>query len=221
MPNAIRKLLLTLISALVLATGIAHAATLTTAVNTDGGCEGIFFDITAKTEAVRILEVRSVVVGTDNVSVFYKAGGHGGFEHTPGVWTLLNTAPVAGGAGIIQTLYPVGLGPGVVIPAGQTFGFLIWIDNAAGSGVKAIRYNTSGGVDSTEDASVRIVSGASSCGGSVNDPFDGASNVRSWRGSVIYSVMMQSIPTLSDYGLIALFVLLALSTVHSLRRRPE
>ncbi len=220
MPNTIRKLLLTLISALAFSVDIAHAAILTTAVNTDGGCEGVFFDVTAKTEAVRILELRSVVVGTDNVSVYYKAGGHGGFEQTPAAWTLLNTAPVVGGAGFIQSLYPVGVGAGVTIPAGQTYGFLVWIDNAAGPGVKAIRYNTSGVVDTTEDASIRIVSGASSCGGSVNNPFDGVSNVRSWRGGVIYSVMMQSIPTLSDHGLIALFVLLAVSTVYSLRRRP-
>ena len=214
------KSLVALILALVFSTGIANAAILTTAVNTSGGCEGIFVDVTAKSQAVHITGLESVVVGADNVSVFYKTGSYSGFEQTAGAWTLLNTASVTGGSGVIQTLFPINVGAGVTIPAGQTYGFLVWIDNAAGSTVKAIRYDTSGVTDTTEDSLIRIFSGMSSCGGSVNDPFDGTSSIRAWRGSVIYNLGMQSIPTLSEYGLIILSSLLALSTAFTMRSSP-
>lgn len=219
MKRLARRSLTVLVSALGLAVGTANAATLTTAVTTNGGCEGIFVDVTAKSQEVRVTGIESVVVGTDDVSVFYKAGSYSGFEHTASAWTLLNAAPVAGGSGIIQTLYPIGVGTGVTIPAGQTYGFLIWINNAAGSTVKAIRYDTSGVTDTTQDASIRIYSGMSSCGGSVNDPFDGTSSIRAWRGSIIYNVMLQSIPTLGEYGLVVLAGSLALSAAFALRRR--
>lgn len=207
-----------LMPALAFSVGTAHAATLTTAVTTNGGCEGIFVDVTAKSQAVNVTGLESVVVGTDNVSVFYKAGSYSGSEHTAGAWTLLSSAPVTGGSGVIQTLFPIGVGTGVTIPAGQTYGFLVWINNAAGSTTKAIRYDASGATDTTEDASIRIFSGLSSCGGSVNDPFDGTSNIRAWRGSVIYSVVLHAIPTLSAYGLMVLAGLLALSAPLVLRR---
>jgi hypothetical protein len=213
------RLLAALLPALTFSICSANAATLTTAVTTNGGCEGIFVDITAKSQPVSVTGIESVVVGTDNVSVFYKAGSYSGFEQTAGAWTLLNSAPVTGGSGAIQALYPVSVGAGVTIPAGQTFGFLIWIDNAAGSLVKAIRYDTSGVTDTTDDALITIYSGMSSCGGATNDPFDGTSNIRAWRGSVTYNLAMQSIPTLSEYGLIVLTALLALSTAFTLRKR--
>lgn len=219
MAKIVHVSLAVLISAFVFSMGPVNAAVLTTAVNTNGGCEGIFVDVTAKSQAVHITGLESVVVGTDDVRVFYKTGSYSGFEQTAGAWTLLQTAPVTGGSGVIQTLFPINVGAGVTIPAGQTYGFLVWINNAAGSTVKAIRYDASGVTDTTEDASIRIYSGMSSCGGSVNDPFDGTSNIRAWRGSVIYDAMIQSIPTLTEYGLIILSGLLALSTVFALRRR--
>lgn len=200
-------------------TGASQAATLTTSVTTTGGCEGIFVDVSAKGLPVRITGLESVVVGEDDVSVFYKVGSYSGAEQNAAAWTLLKTERVSGGSGFIQTLYPINVGPGVTIPAGQTYGFLIWINNASGSGVKAIRYNTDGVNDTTEDSAIRIYSGQSSCGGSVNDPFDGTSNIRAWRGSVSYEAVPQAIPTMSEWALMILSGLLALVTIPALRRR--
>lgn len=210
------------------AMGHAHAATLTTSVVTNGGCEGIFFDVTATSLPVRITGFEAVVVGTDEVRVYYRPGGYAGAETNAADWSLLNAAVVSGGTGFINDLYPIDAGSGVVVPGGETYGFLIWINDAGTSGVKAIRYNTSGVPDVAQDDQIRIDSGMGNCSADRLDPFDEDTlNVRSWRGSVIYDVVIEpppapaltAIPTLSVWGTVVLAGLIAWGGLLRTRRR--
>jgi len=185
----------------------AFAATLTTPVLTDGGCEGIFFDVTAKLPGLAVLGFQTVFVGTDDVSVYYKAGSYVGSETSSGDWTLLDTDTVVGGSGVIDTLFDVSAGSGIGIPAAQTYGFLIWAPNHVDPVTKAVRYRIAS-TDTTENAAIRIDSGAASCGGATSDPFDGAIANRAWRGAVIYGPKPNTVPATPVWALLLLAGLL-------------
>jgi hypothetical protein len=177
------------------AAGLVHAlsGTLFSDVITDGGCEGAFFDLRAESQDLTIIGFETVLVGTANVRVYYKPGTYAGSETNAGAWTLLGSQTITGGSGFIQTLYPVNVGP-VLIPAGQTYGFLIYSGNG-GSGVLATRYRVGSPVN-VSDGELRLSGGTAPCAGDrLNNPFDGlvmeggVPGMRAWRGKVHYATI--------------------------------
>ena len=157
-------------------------------VTTTGGCEGAFFDLRAANQDLQITGFETVLVGTANVRVYYKPGTYAGSETNAGAWTLLGSQTIAGGSGFIQALYPVNVG-GVIIPAGQTYGFLIYSGNSGGTGSLATRYRSSSPM-SVSNGDITLSGGSGSCGGDrLNNPFDGFNADRIWRGKVHYATI--------------------------------
>ncbi len=183
--KALRHISLLVLICLLLA-GIAHATSgsLSIDVTTNGGCEGAYFDLTAIKENITITGFETVLVGTANVSVYYKPGTYQGFETNAAAWTLLGSQTITGGSGLIQTLYPLAVG-GVTIPAGQTVGFLIYSSSSGGSGSLATRYATELTL-TVSNSDLTFSAGSGDCGGSFSTPFDGFFANRAWRGTVIY-----------------------------------
>ena len=167
-------------------------------VITGAGCEGAFFDLRAATQDLQITGFETVLAGTANVRVYYKPGTYAGSETNAGAWTLLGSQTIAGGSGFIQTLYPVNVG-GVIIPAGQTYGFLIYSGNSGGSGGLATRYRSNSSI-SVSNGDITLSGGSGSCDGDrLNNPFDGFVADRAWRGKVHYTTDVAT-PTLSQPG---------------------
>lgn len=172
---------------LVISFGVTYAqdtGSLSTGVTTNGGREGAFFDLTAGPDPVTITGFEITRVGSGEVRVYYKPGTYVGYETNAGAWTLLGSQVVTGGSGFIQTLYPLNVG-GVTIPAGVTYGFLIWAPGYAGTGVQAIRYQTEATL-TMSNPQLTLTAGAGSSGGSTDNPFDGFIANRVWRGTVFY-----------------------------------
>lgn len=180
-----RVLAICLLIGVALATPLARADTLSTGVPTNGGGEGAFFNVTTNSQVITITGFESTLVGNVNARIYYRPGGYQGFENTAAGWTLLGSQNIAGGSGFIQTLYPVSVG-NVVVPANQTYGFLIYV-GFTGTGTQAVRIDTSSAV-TVNDANVTVYAGDSSYGGNFFTPFDGSIAARAWRGSVIYSL---------------------------------
>lgn len=168
----------------------ALGGTLFADVITDGGCEGAFFDLRAENQDLTITGFETVLVGTANVRVYYKPGTYAGSETNAGAWTLLGSQTVTGGSGFIQTLYPLNVG-GLVIPAGQTYGFLIYSGFSGGTGTLATRYRVDSPVN-VSDGNLTLSGGTGSCGGDrLDNPFDGIASggPRAWRGKVHYATI--------------------------------
>lgn len=187
-----RILLVTLIICLI-SVGVAQAliGSISTNVRTDGRCEGAFFNVTAHNNAVQITGFETNLVGTANVRVYYRQGGYQGAETNAGAWTLLGSQTLTGGTGTNQTLFPLNVG-GLTIPAGQTYGFLIYSGYAssAGSDDIATRYLVLDppATRSYSNADVTLYAGAASCSNNTtdNDPFNGFYEGRIWHGTVYY-----------------------------------
>lgn len=168
--------------------GVVSATTgsLSTNVTTDGGCEGVFFDVTALKEDIYITGFEIVLVGTAEIHVYYKEGTYSGFETNAGAWSLLGVQNMTGGSGIIQDLFPLNVG-GVTIPAGQTYGFLIWLPDRVTTLVRAIRIDANANL-SIHNEDIQIDAGSISCGNvsGVFDPFDAFMTNNVFRGTVLY-----------------------------------
>ncbi len=162
----------------------AATGSLSTNVTSDGGCEGTFFDLTALTEDIYITGFETNFVGTANVRVYYKPGTFAGSEDNAAVWTLLGSETITGGSGFIQTLYSLHVG-GLTIPAGQTYGILIYSGTQGGSGGLATRYRGYTTL-SFDNGDLAFSGGSASCLGDPLTPFDGHYTERVWRGTVLY-----------------------------------
>ncbi|MGJ3239313.1 MAG: hypothetical protein ACFE0Q_11450 [Anaerolineae bacterium] len=184
-----RKIRLYLSVSLIMLFGIsaivyAWSGSISNLINTDGGCEGIFFDVTALQNDIPITGFDSTFVGNVTVDVYYTPQSHQGNETNAGAWQLLGSAPVAGGSGFINTLYRVNVG-GVVIPTGETYGFLLYTGSDEGTSSLATRYRVD---DSSiiQNSDVRLTTNTASCDGDRYNPFDGILTDRAFHGVVYY-----------------------------------
>jgi hypothetical protein len=197
-------------AALAMAAPAAFALTLSTNTTTDGGGEGAFFNVTTNDQAVTITGFEATLVGNVNTRVYYRAGTYLGFENNAAAWTLLGSQNIAGGSGIIQTLYPINAVGNLVIPANQTYGFLIYTGFVT-TFDQAVRIDTNTAV-TVNDANITVYAGHASFGGDFFTPFDGTLDPRGWRGSVIYNIGVPApaaVPTFSQYSLVLLGLLMA------------
>jgi hypothetical protein len=185
----IKRCLVIFISMLLLYSIVqAAVGSLATNIITGGGAEGSFFNITALNEDIYITGFSTTLVGTANVRVYFKSGSYQGSENNAGAWRLLGSQTITGGSGFINTLYSVNIG-GVTIPAGQTYGFLIY-SGFAGTGTLAIRSRPSA-TASVSNNDIAIFSDTISAGGDAFTPFDGIFSPQAWRGVVHYAERAQ------------------------------
>jgi hypothetical protein len=174
-----------LLLVVLLSVGVVYAfsGSLFADVTSSSGCEGAFFDLTAGGADITITGFETNQAGTANTQVYYKAGTYAGFETNAGAWSLLGSATVNGGSGFIQTLYPLPVGS-LTIPAGETYGILIYSGFFSRPDVHATRY--ANGTATFSNADLTLTAGAASCTGGNFNPFDGAESGRIWRGIVHY-----------------------------------
>ena len=154
--------------------------TLDTGYVWDGGwCGGPYIDLTAGPADLLIVRFEMYFKGTVNrdVDVYWKVGTYVGSEETPGDWTLLGSVNVTpGGDGTLTT---VELG-GVVIPAGQTYGFKVWDGGTGGADGPGLILRSGG--TTASDANLSLSSSHYTC----SDPFSGLSSSFGWQGTVEY-----------------------------------
>jgi hypothetical protein len=211
----IRKLML--FAALLLAIPLASAqGALTVGFAGTHPSRGAYVDITAS----RALSVTSfgmnLATGPVTVSVYTKSGATAGSEATSGAWTLLTTANVTGKGQGTSTGVSI---PAFAIGAGQTYAFYLVTDtdgklfNGSGSGV------TSG----TSNADMSWISRYESHG-----LFSITYNGWPFQGTVCYDggdcgaaapVAPTEIPTLSEWGMLLLSLLVAGLAAARLYRR--
>lgn len=177
--STLSKYILTLASiALVLSLTVAlnpvfaaiESGSLTTTFASNNGCFGNMFDVTAFEDlTITSFDQNLWTTGTQDVTVYYKAGTYVGSETTPGDWTLLGTVSVTGAGDNLPT--PINIG-GLDIPAGQTYG--IFIDTSLGN-------NYTNGDNVFTNTEMEISAGAGFC-----TPFTSPIASRTWNGTIYY-----------------------------------
>ncbi len=100
--------------------------------------KGLFFDLEAKNSNVTISRFSLLVqnTGTRDLSIYYKAGTHVGFEANPAAWTLADTTQNWNPIFALACPIPPAIIPGdlnICIPANQRYGFYIIMTAGVGS----------------------------------------------------------------------------------------
>lgn len=158
---------------LILVNNNAIAETLSTSFETNEFTQaGMFFNVTAKSKDVYItgFDLEMSVGGI--VRVYYKIGSYVGSETVSGDWTLLGSRNIQAG----DSVAPIPLG-GLTIPAGTSYGFYLKSDNPVRHNSSASRQKTY----SNDDITI--------FGDSTSLALFGATNARTWSGSVHYTVL--------------------------------
>ncbi len=210
----IRKFVL--FAALLLAIPVASAqGTLSTGFAGTHGSRGAFVDITAIAALSVTSFAMNLATGPVTVSVYTKSGATAGSEDTAGAWTLYTTVAVTGNG--------QGTGTGVLIPpfaigAGQTYAFYL-VTDADGK-----IFNANGPVSSASNADISFAGNYESHG-----LFASTYNGWGFQGTVCYNggdcgaapapLPQQPVPTLSEWALIVMSLLLAVFAAVHLRRR--
>ncbi len=165
--------------ALTTATASAQSPLTTLFASNNQGAPGgmVYFDLDVQVAAgvrVTALDV-NLATPTPELEVYVVAGGHGGREGDPSVWSLAARGPVAF-AGVDQPSAAC-LGPGFFLPAGVH-------GVALRGGGAAHRYTTSAAPQVFSTAELQLTAGVAS-----NQPFGGAQYApRVWNGAVHYAV---------------------------------
>lgn len=165
------------------------------------------FDVRA-TNAVTITNFSTQVDANGDFQIWTRPGTHVGFGGSAAGWTLLGTGSAT--AGVNQ---PIGLTVSVPVAAGATQAFAIFSSNTD------LRYSngTAIGAVAAADANISILEGWGNTNG-----FGGVMFApRVFIGSVTYTpaVAVATIPTLSEWAMIAFGLLLAGAAVAHLQRR--
>lgn len=157
---------------LLLFAGSVTAETLSTDFNTnDDGNNGVFFNITAKSQDVYISGFDLNMEADGVVSTYYKIGSHVGSEIFSGDWTYIGDTNTT----VAAPITPIRFG-GFTIPAGTTYGFYLF-------STSNLRYsNANGSNESFSNQDISIFGNRAS-----STLFSGVTN-NVWSGSVHYSV---------------------------------
>ena len=204
-----------LFAALLLAIPLASAqGSLSVGFGGAHASQGAFVDITAS----RALSVNgfamNLATGPVTVTVYTKSGTTAGSEETPGAWSLYTTVAVTGNG--------QGTGTGVAIPpfpigAGLTYAFYLVTDTDGKI------YNADGPITGASNADMSFTSAYESHG-----LFTDTYNGWGFQGTVCYDgadcgaapvYVPTEVPTLSEWGMIGLSLLVAALAAVQLRRR--
>ena len=155
---------------------------LTTTFAAGNNHRGNMFDIVA-TNTVTIESFDAHPMGTTDYEIYYRVGGHAGFETSAAGWTLVGTATGVP-AQPQGTPTPIPINVNVTIPAGQTYAFYVTSSNTAVS----LNYTngTSVGNVLSSDANISFLEGVGmeypfANGGTFFSP-------RVWNGNIHYSI---------------------------------
>lgn len=141
---------------------------------------GNMFDIVA-TNSVIIESFDVYPMGNTTVEVYYKTGTWNGFANSPASWTLIGSAPVVAGPGLVALPLPIN----IMIPAGQTYAFYVT------SSMTSVSLNYSNGTSIgnvfSSDANISFLEG-----GGMEYPFTAGTGAvyqpRVWNGSIHYAL---------------------------------
>jgi len=190
----------------------AQSASLTTLFKADTGISaggGIYFDLENVGYAPIIITSWYVNVnpGTNDVKVWYRTGTSQGFEQTKTVWQLLGTEAGVVSLGVDRRT-PVNVG-GLTIAPGEVFGI------AMAGGMSWMYTGGTGSNQIYNDGALEIRTGSAN-----GSPFSAGLvyTPRVWNGTIYYT-QGEPIPTLSEWGLIILSLLLAGTGYFTIRRR--
>ena len=201
---------------LILSSPAVRADTLVNAAPTDSSQNGLFFDVTAlNTVTIHGLDSQIGIPGAVGrpYLVYGRTGTHVGFETSSAGWTLIDSGTTTGGS--VQALLSDAF---IVVPAGQSYAFYVTTD---GDFAENLRYRNNGtavGAVVVADANLQIRTGTA-----VNAPFTLTPALvgRDFVGSITYSpgVVAPPVPSLSEWAMIILSLLLASGAVVTLQRR--
>jgi len=197
---------------------LSFAQSVSTLFASDNQFRGNTFDISSSVPIDIVGFDVNIVGGNESITVHYKQGTSVGFEDNAAAWTMLGTdAGVVAQGQDVPT--PVAVG-GLTIPAGQTFGLYVDLSSYVGTeagrdgalddqgrGAAAMLY-TNGGPQVFTDGTVSLTSNT----GQGDPPFTSIFTPRIWNGTLYYEIA-NTVPTLSQWALLAFCVLLAASGV--------
>ena len=177
---------------------LGKSFSLSTAFDSDNYADGNMFDVQV-TNSVTITGFEINVLTDREIMVYYKEGTHIGSEGNPLDWTLLGTINVISAGQDNPTPLPIG---GLTLIGGKTYAFYIANTDESLGG---FRYTTGTAIGNVlaSDANLAILEGTG-----IDDDFGvGCLHpTRSWNGTIRYKIY--TIPTLSEWGLIILALLL-------------
>jgi IPTL-CTERM motif len=202
----------------VLLASVAQADTLVTPAAPFAARMLPMFDVTAiNALTVQSLSASMVMAAApQTISIYGRPGTHAGQEFTPASWTLLGQttlAPIA--AGVVD--FPIPLN--VPIAAGATYAFHIVTTNCCGVAPFNLSNNMTGSL-LTADANLRLFAGVSMTGAfGLRNPDAGLV------GKVTYCLAgtcpspIATVPTLSEYGMMVLTMLVMAFGLGVIQRR--
>ncbi len=205
---------------------LGFSQSLTTLFASDNQFRGNTFDIVS-TSLINITgwDVNMTNAGAvESVSIYYKLGTAVGFENNMAAWTLLGTDNNVVSAGQDQPSF-VDVG-GLTLDPGQVYGIYVDMasytrsgddgdgtDDGGNRGATSLRY-TNGGPNIFSNADLSITTNS----GQGRPPFTSIFFPRQWNGTIYYEPAIQ-IPTLTEYGMIAMVALLLVAALFFLRKR--
>ncbi len=197
------------------------SGSLTTLFASDNGgapSGGIYFDLDAVGQdnvTITSWDTNLDASFTGDVSIWYRPGTYSGFETSSAGWILVGTATGVTSAGN-DVPTPLNVGP-LVIPAGSTYGIAISLTSTSGGG--HLYTNGTGANQVYNDGVLELRAGSAT-----NTAFssaDGFFTPRVWNGTVHYdaTAVVKRVPTLGEFGLAVLLLLISGIALGVLRRR--
>lgn len=174
---------------------------------------GIFFDIQNLSQKVIDIQSWDINVSCDTagISVYTREGTSQGFEDTPDGWIFVGTENNIPCAGSDQPT-PLSVGDFEIEP-GATTGIAMVIETVDADW----NYTNGDGLNQVyNNGEIEIRTGSSA--GSAFEPGD-LNEPRVWNGTVYYIFRVSSVPTLSEWGLIAMAGIIGLAGFIAIRKK--
>ncbi len=203
---------------LMLGAQTARADTLVSPAVAGASRDGLFFDVTAlNTVTIHRFDARIDLVGGGGVGrpylIYGRPGSHVGFETSSAGWSLIGSGTTTDGS-----LQPLLSNAFIVVPAGDSYAFYFTTN---GDFAENVRYQNSGasvGSVVAADANLQILTGTA-----VDAPFTYTPTLvgRDFVGTMTYSpgIVAAAVPTLSEWAMILLALLLVGSAILLVHRR--
>jgi hypothetical protein len=148
---------------------------ITTTFSSNNQFNGNMFDLTALTDiTITGFDMNILGTGVETALVYYKPGTYAGSETNPADWTLLGSAQVV--AKDLDNPTHVDIG-GLSIPAGQTYGLYLALQDPAGM----VRYSNGNSTYTNGDLELDLGIGLSPNFGAT-----GTFSPRTWNGRIYY-----------------------------------
>lgn len=191
---------------------VAWAQVVVTPSPPDNDQSILMFDV----QAVNALTVTGLSTamranGTTSLEIWGRSGSHVGFTNSTAGWTLLGTSPSFTAA--FNTQYDIPVLLNVPVAAGGTYAFMI---RSTASGI-VVGYRNSAGTAGTTvvaaDGNLRVIDGTAA-----SDTLLSNFAPRSLVGEVRYTLGIAAVPTMQQWALIVMALLLGALAFRQVRR---